>query len=200
MTDFISTLPPIGISGAMRSGKNTLGNFLAEELKDHGIDSQLLALADPLREALYALDPYVGDGMRLRPLVDSIGWEGLKETDNGSEMRRLLQHLGTDAIRVLDPAFWVRITDRRVEDIRKGGEVPIVTDVRFANEVDMITSRGGMAIHVVHDHGIPADGHASEDVSKLPRHYTVSNDGPLTRLRAKASRIVDMYTTHPRWV
>lgn len=199
MTDFISTLPPIGISGAKRSGKNTLGNFLAQSLKSRGLSTRALAFADPLREALYALDPYIATGVRLQPVVDVVGWEGLKETAHESEVRRLLQHFGTDAIRALDQTFWVRITEDRIGAARQGGAVPVVTDVRFANESRMIASLGGMVIHVTRDTVMSADGHSSEDVDKLPRHYTVPNDGDLADLRIKAEHLIEMYTTHPRW-
>jgi hypothetical protein len=176
----IRPLPPlIGLIGYKRSGKNTVADVLVDCFGYRSI-----AFADPLREAVRALDPLVGrfplpgqlsapsDGWRLSEVLDAIGYEKAKEIP---EVRRTYQRFGTDSIRALDPGFWLRLGEQRIDELRDATlrheqgmfdavESPVaVTDARFPNEADTIRARGGYIVRVVRPGFEPEAGaHTSE--------------------------------------
>src|SRR4051794_16838163 len=80
----------VGLTGYARSGKDTA----AQVLINKGFNR--VAFADPMKNMLYALNPIVVEcsELRLREIVDRDGWEGAKRL---SEVRELLQRVGTDA-------------------------------------------------------------------------------------------------------
>lgn len=146
----MNVFPLVGMIGRKRSGKNSVAEALREEA-----GFELAAFADPLREAAYAINPYVGVGplpddlanphpRRYADVIDALGYEKAKEVF--PEVRLFLQRLGTEGVRSLDPDFWVRIASQRM-DARTGPLV--VTDVRFPNEAEAITSRGGLLVRTV---------------------------------------------------
>lgn len=152
--------PLIGLMGKKRSGKDTFASVLVES---YGYTR--VAFADPLRDALYRMDPIVDwdhcdDGgintYSLSEVVDFFGWEKAKDTV--PEIRRLLQTFGTDAIREIDEGFWVRAAVDSIEAVE--GPV-VVTDVRFPNEADAIRKLGGLLIRITRP-GYDGDGHPTE--------------------------------------
>jgi hypothetical protein len=99
----------IGLSGFARAGKDETAKVLVEEF---GFTQ--VAFADKLRDFLYALNPPVapskekkGEMVLLQEVIDVYGWQGYKETEYGTEVRRQLQRLGTEAGRSLD-RLWRR--------------------------------------------------------------------------------------------
>lgn len=128
----------IGLGGYAQTGKDTVANYLVEH---HGFTR--IAFADPIREAVYALNPAITDipevrGVSLQWLVDRMGWEALKV--ESSETRILLQRFGTEVGRKLwGENFWV---DRAMEKIN-GIDKVVFTDVRFPNEFDAIKNANG---------------------------------------------------------
>lgn len=184
----------LGIMGKKRSGKDT---FAARLVAEHGFTR--LSLADPLREMAKALDPivdWVGDDVRIDPvsLTEVLGpdddWEVAKELP---EVRRLLQHLGTDAVRgVLGNNTWVdHLADR-------AAAVPgpvVVPDVRFPDEADFIKAVGGELVRVVRPGLIVAGGgqaeqHISETAldDRVPDYY-VRNDADIDELHTRADGV-----------
>lgn len=147
----------IGLQGYSRSGKDSVASVLG------GYGYTRVAFADPLRDALYTLNPMLvelgGLGeLRVRGEVDAYGWEVSK--DLYPEVRRLLKVLGTEVVRdIVGENVWVDIAVHKIEAIV--GAV-VVTDVRFPNEVEAIRQRGGQIWQIERpDHG-PLDGHSSE--------------------------------------
>jgi hypothetical protein len=95
----------IGLSGYAQTGKDTVASHL---IKNY--DFRRVAFADPIRQALYRLNPLVEVGefraVHLQSPVDSMGWEEVKKIS--PETRRLLQILGTEVGReMFGPDFWV---------------------------------------------------------------------------------------------
>ena len=87
----------IGLSGYAQTGKDTIAEHLVEH---YGFTR--IAFADPIRQALYALDPIIPDypiipGIRLSWLLDRSDWEEVKR--ESPEIRRMLQRLGTEVAR-----------------------------------------------------------------------------------------------------
>lgn len=58
----------------------------------------------------------------------------------------LLQALGTDVIRRVDPSRWVRCLDAQIQEDQP--VVALVPDVRFKNELDYIHDNGGVSFCV----------------------------------------------------
>lgn len=133
-----TTTPWVGLIGAAGAGKDTVAAVLVAE---YGYAR--LALADQVRASLLALDPFVsasvGRLVRVSDLVARWGWDRAKR--DCPEIRVLLQRLGTEVVRNLDPDLWVR----KVEELATGAGRPVVVpDVRFVNEEQMIRAHGGI--------------------------------------------------------
>jgi len=179
----------IGLIGKKRSGKDTFA---------HGLPGYTrVAFADPLRQAALALDPIVGRpalpgelapmrDVRLSEVVDAIGWERAK--DCVPEVRRILQRLGTESIRAIDPDFWIRAAKAQIDAI--DGDV-VVTDVRYPNEADAIQTMGGILVRIERP-GLPSDGdpHPSESaLDDYPVDVVVQNIGSIEALQRTAEEV-----------
>ena len=91
--------------------------------------------------------------------IDNYGWDGYKETEYGTEIRRLLQRLGTEAGRqTLWDTIWI---DAAFEDLAANAKV-VVSDARFFNEFDAVRARGGEIWRIERPGVGPANEHASE--------------------------------------
>jgi hypothetical protein len=177
------------LSGYARTGKDEVANILVEE---HGF--KRIAFADKLRDMLYALNPIVQadfgfeferkwDGpafIMLQEAIDTYGWSNYKESVFGTEIRRLLQRLGTEAGRkTMWDSIWI---DAALKDIE--GRV-VVTDGRFYNEFDAVRERGGVVWRIERP-GIGAlNDHASETEAIDYPHFRnyIINDGSLDDLK-----------------
>lgn len=174
----------IGISGYARSGKDTAAEVLVKEF-----GFQRIAFADKLRDFLYALNPLVDVDVwteelmvedlndpvqtnvdiipiRLREVIDQIGWDGYKSTGYSDEIRGLLQRLGTEAGReTLWDSIWV---DAAFVNLDPNGKY-VVTDMRFPNEMEAIQHRDGWTWRIVRPGVGPANNHPSETSLDLAR-------------------------------
>lgn len=175
----------IGLTGYARSGKDVSGKIITDLL-----GHTRFAFADPIRESLLILDPFVCGSVRLSEALAMSGgdWDVLKKNEAfGVEVRRLMQAFGTEVGRTLfGYDVWVDQMDRRVRDA--GVDAVVVTDVRFTNEAEWILTRGGWIIEVTRPGVGPVNGHISD--SGLPRHListTIDNDGSLDDLAGKLS-------------
>lgn len=156
-------VPVIGLCGLAGSGKD----YLAKALLDRNWIR--FAFADDVRTMLQRLDPTVNAGESLSDLLaDAGGWMDLKVKEPliyAEDIRPLLQRLGTECIRTIDPDFWVKATSLRLEEHLAHDAIPrdgiVFTDVRFANEADWIRSLGGYVIKITRP-GIQQMDHASE--------------------------------------
>ena len=134
----------IGLTGKPRAGKSEVASILERE---HGYVR--LSVADPIREALEWLNPWVPvEGRpprRLSELLRDSDWRTVK--DHHPEVRRLLQVLGTDVARELwDEDFWLHTLVERIHDL--GNERIVVDDVRFCNEVEALHDLGGFIVRI----------------------------------------------------
>lgn len=165
----------VGMSGYARSGKDEAAKVLVEEF-----GFTRISFADKLREFLYALNPQVAwtdvdaklkfmpnvkNGViRLRDVIDEFGWDGYKDTMYASEIRPLLQRLGTEAGReVLWDSIWI---DAAFAGLDPDGKY-VIADARFPNEAQAIVERGGQMWRISRAGNEPAklpDGtiHSSE--------------------------------------
>ena len=148
-------------------GKDTFAAVLVEKF-----GYERVALADPLRDALYRQNPLVGtfplliEGItrirewRVQDVVDAIGWE--KAKDYVPEIRVQLQRLGSDAVRSIDDQFWIRNSFKKIDALREAGTPVVVTDVRFPNEADAVRYSNGFLVRILRDLPDDGDKHSSE--------------------------------------
>lgn len=172
----------IGLSGYARSGKDEA----AIALQDIGFHR--VAFADKLRDVIYALNPIVNPTKEnyfvqhkvpvlLQEVIDDFGWGGYKETQYGTEIRRLLQRLGTEAGRqTLWDSIWV---DAAFAGAPDGANI-VVTDCRFPNEAEAIKERGGEVWRITREGVRPANSHASETgLDDWDFDVRINNEGTL---------------------
>lgn len=115
----------IGISGAKRSGKTTLGDALAESL-----DMPHTSFAEPMRAFVAAILSITLDELE-RVKDDPVDWL------DGVTPRHMLETLGTEWGRdMIHPHMWIRSAMRRINCHG------IISDVRMANEAEVVRSNG----------------------------------------------------------
>jgi hypothetical protein len=176
----------IAVSGWARSGKDSIAEYL---VKKHGYTR--VSFADPMREALLALDPqirYFETSLSLATAVRLIGWEELKE--NSEDVRQLLQKMGTEVGRnIFGKNFWV---DLAIKEAKKHKKV-VFSDCRYLNEADAIRKRGGQVWRITRPGVRPANAHTSEkDLDDYNFDARIVNDSTLARLYKKVDEILDM--------
>lgn len=187
----------IGLNGYAQTGKDTVGKKLID---DYGFVR--VSFADPIYEALYALNPRIYDyanqqrrGVddaycwRLRNYVDYYGWETMKVKN--TEVRELLQRLGTEVGRdVISKTVWLDIARRKIE---KAYPNPVViTDCRFENEAEFVKALGGKVVNVQRQGVNPVNGHSSDKpINKGLINYTVNNNGSLSDLHEEIDLMME---------
>jgi cytidylate kinase len=166
------SLTLVSFRGPMGSGKTTAAGIL---VADHHFAR--LSFATPLKKAAMKITP---DGC-----ID-------KARD-----RELLQFLGTEYFRALDPEYWIKQWDKavaeRLERTESGDCRIVVDDCRFPNEVAAVrrlgghefyleTSLGDRALRLQERDGAAVDGienHPSERVMPLEGAKVIKNNyGP----------------------
>jgi hypothetical protein len=185
----------IGLCGTAGSGKDEFAAAAAS------LGIVRVALADKVREVLYAMDPIVGrhpeNGTcvprRLRPFVDDVGWDQAKQFP---EVRRLLQALGTEGGRgVLGADVWVNAA----LGVLSATPLAVVTDVRFPNEMHAIRERGGFIVRIERPGVEPPNAHISERAWRdQPVEVTVVNDGTLEQWRERARSLCQTWIAAER--
>lgn len=190
----------IALTGQKRSGKDSLASHLVNDL-----GFVRLAFADPIRQVVLGIDPWLADARtRLSQMVEGIGWEGAKESE---EVRRLLQVTGEE-MRLVDPDIWTRVLIQQLETrhaLNPDLDV-VITDVRLPQEAEVLTEYDPNArvVRVVRP-SLPIDGsratiHFTETAMARHEVFTeVVNDADLETLRVKAHRLVAAVSadTHP---
>ncbi len=141
----------IALTGRARAGKDTVAAHLA---KAHGF--QTIALADEVRRAALAINPWVCvedthdvlpslAPVRLAHLVNTMGWDRAKQIP---EVRRLLQTIGTEAgwqIHGVD--LWTSRADTKIAELAPDTPV-VITDARMPHEQLWIDRIGATVIEI----------------------------------------------------
>ncbi|MEU5429022.1 hypothetical protein AB0H73_25995 [Streptomyces olivoreticuli] len=181
----------VALIGRARAGKDSVGARLVAR---H--DFVRVAFADPLRYAALDLDPIVSAEstalgalpIRLSDTVRQHGWEHAKERP---EVRRTLQRLG-EAMRLHDPAIWLRLALTKVDTADRWAVPVVITDVRHTNEAEALRERGFLLVRVVRpgDHG-PVSRDEQQHISETalddyPADAVLTNGGSLAELHQAA--------------
>lgn len=144
----------IGITGAARAGKDTLGSGLALHA-----GFVRLSFAQPIRA-------FVADLLGLTvPELEPIK-EVSQSVLGGKTPRFAMQTLGTEWGRcMMDSDLWVRAAITKAAYWRDQGRPVAITDVRFPNEAEAIRDAGGDVIKITRP-GYGLSGQASVHVSE----------------------------------
>ncbi|MFE5616282.1 hypothetical protein [Streptomyces sp. NPDC056524] len=147
-----------------------------------------LAFADELKRAALRLDPYIPlnharVSVRLTDLIRNVGWETAK--DRFPEVRRVLQEYG-QSVRDLEPEFWVRPVQGQVRQGTEWNMPCVVTDARYANEVDTLRAEGAVIVRVERPGaGLTGEAarHSSEvELDGLEPDHVINNNGGMADL------------------
>lgn len=151
----------IAFSGFKGSGKDTAAKVLVAE---YGFTK--IAFADAVRTMALTINPLItiravpGAIWRLSDVIDRFGWDIAK--NEYPEVRRLLQVIGTEAVRnILGNNVWIDTLAKQFPDIADEDTRYVITDCRFDNEVEFVRDHGGLLVWVERP-GTASDGHASE--------------------------------------
>ena len=171
----------IGLTGRAGAGKSTVARMLG----DYAFME--LAFADPIVDmvgALFSLSGIDGAWMVERSLKE-------QPTTLGVSYRQLAQVIGTDICRHITADFWLRVMALRLQAAELREENVVISDVRFPNEADWITARGGYVIRVLRNDLPAVRPHASEaHTDLLPVTTELLNFGSLATLQDQVERLV----------
>ena len=162
----------IGLSGYAQSGKDATANLLCLNY-----EYERRAFADPIRHAMYRLNPIIQGKTHLAELIDDYGWDVIKQNP---EARRLLQVFGTEVGRkMFGDNFWIKTA---LKDL-VGTERIVISDVRYPNEADAIKQLGGTVWRINRKNHSAVNGHPSEHaMDNYMFSHVIYNDGTLDDL------------------
>jgi len=182
----------IGLTGYAETGKDAVADQLVEEFGFVKIN-----MSDALDKYLRILNPYIaatigfGGAILAVRYVDLVETVGYVEAKKHPEVRRLLQTLGTEVGRSIDPLVWVK---ELAKEAAKHDRV-VTTGIRYRNEVTP-----SMTLIRVDRPGYgPLNDHSSEDlegVFKLARNV-IHNSSDLEGLKVTTRVMADCLGIHP---
>jgi len=118
----------ICISGKAQNGKDTTANILAEMLRQRGHKVLVAHQADLLK---YICKTF-------------FNWNGEKDEYG----RSLLQRVGTDVVRKVQPDFWVDFMEQVTSFFPDEWDYIIVPDTRFPNEIEKLKTPTSRVAHI----------------------------------------------------
>ncbi len=173
-----------GITGAARSGKDCIGNYLM------GLDTryQHYSFAQPMKEMICTM------------LSKPKAWLNQHKDEVipflDASPRKLLQTLGTDWGRdMIHKDIWLNLGQRFIDNC-ESARIPgvVITDVRFENEAAMIRMNGGVICHVRREAAPEVRAHVSEaGILHHPTDWAMHNDGTLPELYLKVDQLIAGY-------
>lgn len=186
-------------SGKARSGKDTSVTILKNIIKECGYNVLTIAYADFLKEILskcFNLTKEQLYGSKKEEPIKGL----LRKTGSYLEStiswtpRELLQYIGTDVMRSIDPDCWINVVKNYVETYSNYDFI-LISDGRFENEINWVVERGGVHIHIQRCNRDFSNNteHASEtsldNVNYFNTTYIVENDNTLEDLHNKLENI-----------
>jgi len=215
------------VSGKINSGKNQFATFLENDFTKKGLKvkqdlyagdlknfscQDFKVLGDVLRHKVDAIKATIGVyfsskyglPVEIQKNIEELLDEFTFTKDNFYEdktdiTRVLLQSYGTDIARKrFDDHFWIKTMANRINDT-KNIDVIIVTDVRFPNELEDISSytKGWRIVPIRIEREIPRNQIMNEHVSETALddykfwEYIVDNNGTLEDLGDSSVAIIE---------
>ena len=171
----------IGIAGYKSSGKDTAGSVLVDT---YGWEK--MSFASPIKDltaSTFGLNRFMLEGST--PASRDVRELPLPNLFNKTP-RFLLQVIGTGFRDLIHPDVWVKIVE---QNYLKGDSHVVITDVRFPNEVDMI-SKYGFVVGIKRP-GYNGDQHISERaLDNVALKYIIQNDKTMCELKVKMNNLV----------
>lgn len=181
----------VGFTGRKRTGKNTAAAVIERQ-------RSFAARLKEMCVGIWDLDWDQVDGEHKESPVGPIeidraiggleAWTGLHLPHRGLVAytpRQLLQYVGTDYIRSVDPDYWINYL---IGDIPRQPLVA-VTDVRFANEAAAIHRAGGVVVRITRPGLVSDDNHPSEaEIDRLEVDAEFVNAGTPSDLQVEVSK------------
>jgi len=131
----------IGLTGVARSGKDTFFSILKKYLKEKGIESQRIALADELKKEL-------SDFVEKKFKIDLNKCEG----SDKELVRPLMVAYGKCRRVQTEGKYWTSLVDSKVKELKKDNTVPVITDIRYIeykdDEYSWLKNHNGILIHI----------------------------------------------------
>ena len=111
----------------------------------------------------------------------------------GASPRAVMQKWG-DFRRACDPDYFLKNIRETVQwyqrSARRQPDAIVITDVRFANEAELVKSHGGEVWRITRPGVGPVNGHASERTDLLQADVELANDGSIDALRRKIADLL----------
>lgn len=167
------------ISGKARHGKDSLAAFMKEDLEKQNKKVLITHYADLLKFIC----------------ANYFNWNGKKD----AEGRQLLQYIGTDKIRAVDPDTWVMFIIKILKIFPDTWDYVLIPDCRFVNEVSLM-KKNFNDIKVIRIHrpnfinDLSEEQKNSESETALDNYtfdYVICNDSTLDNLKLKAEYLVE---------
>ena len=185
----------IAISGKRNSGKDTVANFLTEEL---GKDATYrTAFAEPIKKIVQILYPDISYDVLWGPshLRDSTIIPNL--TDNGKPLtvRKLIQDIGKFG-RKYNPDIWANTTIQTCYNYLASGAHAVISDCRFINELNKLKHNKFLIIrinrNIIRDSGTDLDISETDldELNDSAYDYIINNDSDLVTLQENISRML----------
>ena len=155
-------VPAIVIAGKMGYGKDYVGNLI----KDNFSNIEKISFADSLKEEVEHIINLIRNNSSLehiayemnvskdeiKPLyIAMIAFKDINELTvkkKNSTIRFMLQYWGTDVRRKNNENYWVQKTVDKILEINKLGNVALITDGRFPNELKGVSELNGITIQL----------------------------------------------------
>ena len=155
-------VPAIVIAGKMGYGKDYVGNLI----KDNFSNVEKISFADALKEEVEYIINLIRNNSSLehiayemnvskdeiKPLyIAMIAFKDINELTvkkKNSTIRFILQYWGTDVRRKNNENYWVQKTVDKILEINKLGNVALITDGRFPNELKGVSELNGITIQL----------------------------------------------------
>ena len=155
-------VPAIVIAGKMGYGKDYVGNLI----KDNFSNVEKISFADALKEEVEYIINLIRNNSSLehiayemnvskdeiKPLyIAMIAFKDINELTvkkKNSTIRFMLQYWGTDVRRKNNENYWVQKTVDKILEINKLGNVALITDGRFPNELKGVFKLNGITIQL----------------------------------------------------
>lgn len=170
----------IGLAGKKQVGKSTVAELLVAQ------GFERASFAGPLKEMAASLLRSLGmteDEISAASIDKEVLMPKL-----GVSYRVMLQKLGTDWGRALNPDLWLMCAESKMaaQDERH----VVFDDVRFDNEAGLIRKNGGLVIHLSRETGME-DGHASEaGIGVHDGDVVIVNNGSLEDLKFEIGKTI----------
>ena len=161
----------IPIIGKARNGKDTVAQYLKEEIEK--------------RTGKKVLDIRYADYLKF-VLKKYYGWDGNKDEVG----RTLLQHVGTDLCRNNNPDIWANVVVELVKGLGDSISYVIIPDTRFENEIDCWYKNEFEVVSIrvkrLNEDGSEYDNGLTEEQKNHPSETSLDDYNPYYIIEAKS--------------